>query len=114
MVLVIGTVGVIWCAGELYPDQVFSASLQIPPLGLRSWSSAETPRPSFMQADGISPMPGQSLARFVVLPASAAMPMANDGMWQPTTADIAGLDAALQQISRLKAENRRTLSNRSP
>jgi hypothetical protein len=48
---------------------------------------------------------GQSSSRFVVLPLSAASGLESSGTWQPTKADIDGLEASLSQISSLKAEN---------
>jgi hypothetical protein len=47
---------------------------------------------------------GQQEQRFVVLPVRAAAGIANSGTWQPTKADLDGLEANLSQISGLKAD----------
>jgi hypothetical protein len=47
---------------------------------------------------------GQQEQRFVVLPARVAGSVASQGSWQPTKADIDGLEANLSKVSALKAE----------
>ena len=60
----------------------------------------------------LSPMPSGAkhssspATRFVLLPASEATLIPNEGTWQPAKADIDGLEARLQQLSSVKAEDR--------
>ena len=47
----------------------------------------------------------QAQQKFVILPARLATRIAKQGTWQPTKADIDGIEANLSQVSKLKAEN---------
>lgn len=47
----------------------------------------------------------QAQQKFVILPARLATKIAKQGTWQPTKADIDGIEANLSQVSKLQAEN---------
>lgn len=103
--LLVGAAAVVWLAGNIYPDQVFSAYLEA-----RRWIAAAGPIQKLPTPRSIfgNPMPLSkegSSKRFVLLPAKAAKWIAKGGTWQPTQMDIEGLEASLLQVSNLRAEN---------
>ena len=104
--LLLLALGGCWLIGALFPDQVFSKYQKA-----RGWVSAlgpvqrlpvptANPRDTagFYRADS-SPKP------FVMLPVAAAAGMIRGGGWQPTEAEIGGLEASLPLVPLLRAEN---------
>jgi hypothetical protein len=75
-------------------------------VGLVGGQSSVQPHraPGSMPSDAKHRSP--SATRFVLLPASEAILVPNAGTWRPTKADIDGLEARLQELSRVKAEDR--------
>jgi hypothetical protein len=105
MAILIGAAAVVWLTATIYPDQVFSAYLQT-----HRWLAAAGPiqklsAPSPTLRDLMRPPQGQSSIRSVLLPPSAATLIASDGTWQPTKADVDGLEASLWQVSNLRQQN---------
>ena len=93
--LLVGTVSH-WPA-RTYTDQVFQAC---PRTG--NWVLAAPPLHNRVSEDSA---PSTAAPRFAVLAASAAALMANRGTWQPAKADIDLLEASLDQVANLRAEN---------
>jgi hypothetical protein len=105
MALLVAAAAIVWLAGNIYPDQVFSVYLEA-----RRWIEAagpiqKLPTPRSIPSDPMPLSKEESSKRFVLLPAKAAKWIARRGTWWPTKMDIEGLEASLSQVSSLKAEN---------
>ncbi len=94
-----------WLAGNIYPDQTFSAYLAIRRWIVAGEPTQKLPAPSSIPLDPIPLSNEKSSMLFVLLPAKAAKWIATSGTWQPTKIDIDGLEASLPQVSGLRAEN---------
>jgi hypothetical protein len=102
--LLIGAAAVWFATINIYPDQVFAGYLQA-----RRWLAAAGPArnpPAPSSAPPISDAVDARKGGFVLLPDSVKIPIDNGGRWQPSKADIDGLEANLQQLSGLSAANR--------
>ncbi len=102
-----------WLIGALFPDQVFSAYQKA-----SGWVAAvgpirRLPAPVPIRRDAVDTFyEDPSCKPFVVLPVSAAAGMARGGGWEPTEADIGGLEASLPLLTQLRAENRLAVGDR--
>lgn len=87
---------VVWALADTYPDQIYSAYLQI-----RRWIAAAGPIPKLAVPSSTS---RDKHGGFAVIEAGVAR--ATKGRtWHPSMLDIYGLEASLPQVSWLKAEN---------
>jgi hypothetical protein len=95
-----------WLIGTLFPDQVFSAYQTA-----NGWVAAlgpiqRLPVPVPILHDAVRTYHEDSSRKpFVVLPVTAAAEMIRGRGWQPTEAEIGGLEASLPLVPHLRAEN---------
>src|SRR5258705_358499 len=87
----IGIVAVVWLAGNIYPDQVFSAYLETRPWIAAAGPTQKISPPRSIPSDPTPLSKEESSKRFVLLPAKAAKWIAKGGTWQPTKMDIDSL-----------------------
>jgi len=101
--LLIFVLGGCWSFGTLFPDQVFSAYQKA-----SDWIRAvgpiqHLPAPAPMLS--VDASPEGSRKPYVVLSVNAAAQMIKGRGWQPTEAEIGGLEASLPLVPQLRAEN---------
>ncbi len=104
--LLVLTLGGCCLIGALYPDEVFSAYQKA-----RGWLGALGPIHSLpvpvpvLQDTVRADHQDSSRKPFVVLTVTAAAEMIRGRGWQPTEAEIGGLEASLPLVPHLRAEN---------
>jgi hypothetical protein len=98
--------GGFWLIGTLFPDQVFSAYQKAGRLVAAVGPIERLPSPVPIRRDAILPSHEDPLWKpFVVLPVSAAAERVSGRGWDPTEADIGGLELSLPLVPQLSAEN---------